>query len=142
MITTPEEWAAAKRARDTLREALDALRRDVLPLNKENFETLAAGPISEIAKLEADIALYEASNPCDPPNACMTHGRCWSHSEWEDSYPWYISTHMPIRVIVEEARKWEETGSLPCPSDVPIGKGYAECLWLSAIVALLEGREP
>lgn len=21
---------------------------------------------------------------CDPPNACMTHGRCWTHSYWAD----------------------------------------------------------
>lgn len=26
---------------------------------------------------------YEAQ-PCDPPGACATHGRCWTHSEWDD----------------------------------------------------------
>jgi hypothetical protein len=23
-----------------------------------------------------------SSEPCDPPKACATHGRCWTHSEW------------------------------------------------------------
>jgi hypothetical protein len=23
--------------------------------------------------------------PCEPPGACQTHGRCWTHSEWRDS---------------------------------------------------------
>jgi len=22
---------------------------------------------------------------CDPPGACATHGRCWTHSDWDDS---------------------------------------------------------
>lgn len=21
--------------------------------------------------------------PCDPPDACETHGRCWTHSTWD-----------------------------------------------------------
>lgn len=25
--------------------------------------------------------------PCDPPNACSTHGRCWTHSDWADEPP-------------------------------------------------------
>lgn len=24
------------------------------------------------------------ADECDPPNACATHGRCWTHSEWDD----------------------------------------------------------
>lgn len=23
-----------------------------------------------------------SADPCDPPSACLTHGRCWTHSEW------------------------------------------------------------
>jgi hypothetical protein len=22
---------------------------------------------------------------CDPPGACAEHGRCWTHSDWEDA---------------------------------------------------------
>ena len=25
-----------------------------------------------------------SSDPCNPPEACTTHGRCWTHSEWID----------------------------------------------------------
>jgi len=25
-----------------------------------------------------------SSEACDPPEACATHGRCWTHSEWVD----------------------------------------------------------
>jgi hypothetical protein len=23
-----------------------------------------------------------SAEPCNPPGACATHGRCWTHSEW------------------------------------------------------------
>jgi hypothetical protein len=23
-----------------------------------------------------------SADPCSPPDACATHGRCWTHSEW------------------------------------------------------------
>lgn len=29
-------------------------------------------------------ALVALSEGCDPPNACATHGRCWTHSDWEE----------------------------------------------------------
>lgn len=25
-----------------------------------------------------------SGEPCAPPDACSTHGRCWTHSEWVD----------------------------------------------------------
>lgn len=25
-----------------------------------------------------------SADPCDPPEACASHGRCWTHSEWLD----------------------------------------------------------
>jgi hypothetical protein len=25
-----------------------------------------------------------SAEPCSPPDACATHGRCWTHSEWID----------------------------------------------------------
>ena len=25
-----------------------------------------------------------SADPCSPPEACATHGRCWTHSEWID----------------------------------------------------------
>jgi hypothetical protein len=25
-----------------------------------------------------------SADPCEPPGACTSHGRCWTHSEWTD----------------------------------------------------------
>lgn len=25
-----------------------------------------------------------SADPCEPAEACATHGRCWTHSEWVD----------------------------------------------------------
>lgn len=28
--------------------------------------------------------VYVPPRPCDPTRACVTHGRCWIHSDWDD----------------------------------------------------------
>jgi hypothetical protein len=33
--------------------------------------------------LDASLAMTQPV-VCDPPDACKTHGRCWTHSEWEE----------------------------------------------------------
>ncbi len=30
------------------------------------------------------LAPDRSAESCAPPNACATHGRCWTHSEWVD----------------------------------------------------------
>jgi hypothetical protein len=38
-----------------------------------------------IARQRAAIVGPDRSEePCSPPDACATHGRCWTHSEWVD----------------------------------------------------------
>lgn len=38
-----------------------------------------------IARQRAGIPSPDRSaEPCSPPEACTTHGRCWTHSEWID----------------------------------------------------------
>jgi hypothetical protein len=38
-----------------------------------------------IARQRAGIpAPDHSTEPCDPPNACADHGRCWTHSAWID----------------------------------------------------------
>ncbi len=44
---------------------------------------------AQVAQLHEYLARWLAHRSgakpaCDPPNACATHGRCWTHSEWED----------------------------------------------------------
>lgn len=39
----------------------------------------------EIERLRAGIQPPDRSmEPCSPPDACATHGRCWTHSTWID----------------------------------------------------------
>lgn len=39
----------------------------------------------EIARRRAGICVVDRTNDlCSPPDACKTHGRCWTHSEWID----------------------------------------------------------
>ncbi len=38
-----------------------------------------------IARRRAGLTQPDRSaEPCDPPGACTSHGRCWTHSEWTD----------------------------------------------------------
>jgi hypothetical protein len=38
-----------------------------------------------IARQRAGVpAPDQTAAPCDPPGACSSHGRCWTHSEWVD----------------------------------------------------------
>jgi hypothetical protein len=46
------------------------------------------------------------TQPCDPANACTTHGRCWTHSEWTDGEV----TMRPLSV--EQRKQAEEALSL------------------------------
>ena len=39
----------------------------------------------QITRRRAGIRLVDRSGePCEPPEACRTHGRCWTHSAWVD----------------------------------------------------------
>lgn len=41
------------------------------------FQALATDAIERVEQLEEQLR----NAPCDPPEACKTHGRCWTHSE-------------------------------------------------------------
>lgn len=38
---------------------------------------------------------------CDPARACETHGRCWTHSEWEHDEKTKIASGGPITLTPE-----------------------------------------
>ena len=43
---------------ERLYQGLDALRKDILPVNAHNFAIVAEGPLDEIRKLQAEIDRY------------------------------------------------------------------------------------
>ena len=58
MITTDPQLQQAIEQIQRLCQALDSLRRDLLPKNPRNFAIMAEGPVDEIRKLQADIHAY------------------------------------------------------------------------------------
>jgi hypothetical protein len=48
------------------------------------------GPVADIKQLSLDLRTNRLrdlparplTESCDPPDACVTHGRCWTHSDW------------------------------------------------------------
>ena len=58
MITTEAQLQQAIEQIQGLCQALDSLRRDILPKNPRNFAIMAEGPVDEIRKLQADIDAY------------------------------------------------------------------------------------
>lgn len=58
MITTDPQLQQAIEQIQHLCQALDSLRRDILPKNPRNFAIMAEGPVDEIRKLQADIHAY------------------------------------------------------------------------------------
>ena len=58
MITTDAQLQQAIEQIQQLCQALDSLRRDILPKNLRNFVIMAEGPVDEIRKLQADIDAY------------------------------------------------------------------------------------
>lgn len=59
-------------------------------LDRDSYETakricLAAYP--RVAReLAALFPLSDDEAPCNPPGACASHGRCWTHSVWDDPH--------------------------------------------------------
>ncbi len=58
MITTEAQLQQAIEQIQGLCQALDSLRRDILPKNPRNFAIMAEGPVDEIRTLQADIHAY------------------------------------------------------------------------------------
>ena len=58
MITTEAQLQQVIEQIQGLCQALDSLRRDILPKNPRNFAIMAEGPVDEIRKLQADIDAY------------------------------------------------------------------------------------
>lgn len=55
--------------------AIAAQHRHAGPMKHRNRPR--GGARNEQAELLSEVA-------CDPPDACATHGRCWTHSTWDD----------------------------------------------------------
>ena len=45
--------------------------------------SIAVGLLISLAKERRYLKIMDS---CDPENACETHGRCWTHSEWEEEH--------------------------------------------------------
>lgn len=58
MITNEMQLQQAIEQIQSLCQAIDGLRKDLLPKNPRNFAILAEGPVDEIRKLQADIDGY------------------------------------------------------------------------------------
>jgi hypothetical protein len=64
MIRNEQQLTIVRRQLALIEEALEALRREVLPKNKKNFEVLSEGYVDQIAVLRQDIEAY-TGNPED-----------------------------------------------------------------------------
>ena len=58
MITNDVELGQAVAQLERMYRALAALRREVYPINPQQFALLAEGPEEEIRQLQADIDIY------------------------------------------------------------------------------------
>ena len=58
MIGNIEQLEQAIQQIERLYQGLDALRKDILPVNAHNFAIVAEGPLDEIRKLQAEIDRY------------------------------------------------------------------------------------
>ena len=58
MIQTEAQFQQAIGQIERLYQGLDALRRDILHKNPDNFAVLAEGPLEDIHKLQAEIDRY------------------------------------------------------------------------------------
>ena len=58
MIETDDQLEQAIGQIERLYQGLDALRKDILPVNAHNFAIVAEGPLDEIRKLQAEIDRY------------------------------------------------------------------------------------
>jgi hypothetical protein len=66
------------------------------------------------------------SAACDPPDACKTHGRCWTHSDWQKDPPQMTSLpqrlaeakNEPVYPVVLSGLRLDYRGRLRIPADV------------------------
>jgi hypothetical protein len=58
MIRNEQQLTIVRRQLALIEEALESLRREVLPKNKKNFEVLSEGYVDQIAALREDIEAY------------------------------------------------------------------------------------
>jgi hypothetical protein len=68
MIRNDDELLVVREQLSLVEEALAALRRDVLPMNKRNYEILSEGYVDQIAALKAELDAYVGAVP-DPHGA-------------------------------------------------------------------------
>ena len=73
MIHNDAQLAVVRQQLALAKHALAALRCEVEPKNKRNFEILAEGPIDQITALKAEIDAYEASKKT--PKASHKNGK-------------------------------------------------------------------
>jgi hypothetical protein len=66
MIRTDDALAVVRRQLERVEDALAALRRDVLPKNRRNFEILSEGYVEQIALLRREIDGYLGLAPPTP----------------------------------------------------------------------------
>lgn len=69
MIRSMSELTQTKEQLQRMLRALEALRREVLPVNPDLFAVMAEGPQDEIARLQADIDDFVGRGPTEqrPP---------------------------------------------------------------------------
>lgn len=64
-------------------------------------EHVRAGQLVALAPDRSD--QLEAIASCDPPRACATHGRCWTHSHWDEPPPLDGARTIPLTGARAEA---------------------------------------
>jgi hypothetical protein len=67
MIRNDEEFEVVLKQLRRAEEALAALRMDVLPKNKRNFEVFSEGYVDQIASLKADLDDYNSRRVSPSP---------------------------------------------------------------------------
>ena len=71
MITNDLEFDQAFEQMERMYRALAALRRDVFPINPDQFALLAEGPEDEIRRLQHDLDAYTGLSELAPPLASV-----------------------------------------------------------------------
>jgi hypothetical protein len=68
MIGNDSELAVARKQLQRIEEALESLRKDVLPKNQRNYEVLSEGYKEQIQSLKSEVELYLASRAGSSPS--------------------------------------------------------------------------
>ncbi len=87
------------------------------------------------------MSVIDLEKPCDPPYACATHGRCWTHSEWDwdtvlpDGWAWDT---MSMTCTGIEVRRWcarhvDSAGFVSPMGDAFFGRGGSDGLAAEAL---------